>query len=193
MKTLLRWLRECWQSLFGPGEPEPTLEEGITQAEGPGELPAVQPATTPPPYSPPVDPPWMAIARGEMGTQEQPGPTDNPRIIAYHATTTLHATTDEVPWCSSFVSWCIEQAGIRGTRSAAARSWLTWGEGLEHPILGCIVVLSRGSNPAAGHVGFWMEEQTGRVQLLGGNQGNAVSLSTFDAARILGYRWPLQG
>jgi hypothetical protein len=44
------------------------------------------------------------IAKAELGTTEVPGTQNNPRILEYHATTTLKATTDEVPWCSSFVN-----------------------------------------------------------------------------------------
>ena len=67
--------------------------------------------------------PWIDIAKGEMHQAEIPGPMANPRIVEYHATTSLKATFDEVPWCSAFVNWVMEQAGIKGTGSAKARSW----------------------------------------------------------------------
>jgi uncharacterized protein (TIGR02594 family) len=80
------------------------------------------------PGAPPVDEPaWITIARAEMGVQEYPGPEHNPRIIQYLRSTTNPATSDETPWCSGFVNWCMKQAGIVGTNSAAARSWLKWG------------------------------------------------------------------
>ncbi|WP_224984859.1 TIGR02594 family protein [Geomonas agri] len=68
--------------------------------------------------------PWMGIARKEIGQKEVAGHRDNPRILSYHATTTLKATDDETPWCSSFVNWCLKQAGVKGTDSAAATSWV---------------------------------------------------------------------
>jgi uncharacterized protein (TIGR02594 family) len=81
------------------------------------------------------------------------GPEDNPRIVAYHQTTTLGADENETPWCSSFVNWYVEQGGLQGTRSALARSWLDSGKPLTTPRRGYIVVLSRGSNAQQNHVG----------------------------------------
>ena len=93
--------------------------------------------------------------------------------------------------CSSFVNWCFQQVGYEGTRSAAARSWLHWGTSLDHPHYGCVVVLARGKNPSLGHVGFFTDRRPdGKILLLGGNQGNAVSIAAFEAARVLSYRWP---
>ena len=93
--------------------------------------------------------------------------------------------------CSSFVNWCFQQVGYEGTRSAAARSWLHWGTSLDHPHYGCVVVLARGKNPSLGHVGFFTDRRPdGKVVILGGNQGNAVSIAAYDAQRVLDYRWP---
>lgn len=135
--------------------------------------------------------PWMQVARGELGVAETPGPRHTNRILEYHATTTLRATSDEIAWCSSFVNWVFVQAGILGTSSAAARSWLDWGCEINAPREGCVAVLSRGLNPASGHVGFYVGSDGGRVRLLGGNQGNAVSIASFPASRVLGYRLPI--
>jgi peptidoglycan hydrolase-like protein with peptidoglycan-binding domain len=43
------------------------------------------------------DAPWMAVAMKEIGQREIRGTVHNPRIISYHATTTLWAHTDETP------------------------------------------------------------------------------------------------
>lgn len=134
--------------------------------------------------------PWMCIALGELGTAEHPGPADNPRVIAYHAATTLKATDDEVPWCSSFVNWTMRRADLAGTHSARALSWLGWGCSTA-PQYGAIVVLTRGANPAQGHVGFWLDGDATRCWVLGGNQSDCVSVAPFDRDRVLGTRWPL--
>lgn len=137
-------------------------------------------------------PAWLAVALEEVGTKEIPGAEHNPRIIDYHKTTTLKATEDEVPWCSSFANWCMKQAGIKGTGSAAARSWLTWGRPLSTPVYGCVVVMRRGKNPGAGHVGFFMGEiGSDYIRVLGGNQGDAVNIANFKRSSVLGYCWPL--
>lgn len=139
-------------------------------------------------------PTWMLIAQQELtrGVHEIPGPESNPRILVYHAATSFQATSDEVPWCSSFVNYCLQHAGYEGTRSAAARSWLTWGEPIDDPRYGAIVVLARGKNPAQGHVGFLTghRESDDKILLLAGNQNDAVSIAAFDPPRVLAYRWP---
>jgi uncharacterized protein (TIGR02594 family) len=91
----------------------------------PGSVDVAHTSKVPP--IPSGDVPWMSIARREVGQGEITGAQHNPRIIQYHSTTTLRAGSDEIAWCSSFVNWCLRQAGIRGTSSAAAISWLSWG------------------------------------------------------------------
>jgi uncharacterized protein (TIGR02594 family) len=130
---------------------------------------------------------WYLIARKEIGVKEIVGSKHNPRIIEYHATTTLKATTDEVPWCSSFVNWCISKAGYTPTRSAAARSWATWGQRIDKPVKGCIVVMTR---DGGGHVGFYESEAEGIVRVLGGNQANGVNVRPYKSERILAYVIP---
>lgn len=135
-------------------------------------------------------PKWLEIAKKELGTAEIAGPADNPRIVEYAACTSLHASDDETPWCSSFVNWCMKQAGIKGTNMANARSWLTWGVGIEKPVEGCVVILKRGA-PPSGHVTLFVKQfDADTIVCLGGNQGNQVKYSHYQKAEVLGYRWP---
>jgi lysozyme family protein len=71
-----------------------------------------------------------------------------------------------------------------------ARSYLAWGETLSEPRTGAVAVLSRGSDPSLGHVGFLVGLTPSEAVLLGGNQGDAVSVATFPRSRLLGLRWP---
>lgn len=135
-------------------------------------------------------PNWLLTALAEYGVREIPGIHASPRILQYHATTTLRATSDEVPWCSAFVNWCMRECGIKGTDSAAARSWLAWGTPLQLPKLGCVVVFSSARGADAGHVGFLQRSEQHWTYVLGGNQGNAVSLSPYETRSVLGFRWP---
>lgn len=138
-----------------------------------------------------VDPLWLELAKGEEGVAELPGRGNNERIVYYHSFTSLKATQDRVPWCASFACWCLEQARVPSPRSAAARDFLKWGRPIEKPEIGCIVVLKRGA-PPAGHVGFYLgESPLGHgVELLGGNQGDAVTRRWYPKADVLGYRMP---
>jgi len=148
-----------------------------------------------------ADAPWLDFAYNEIGEKEIPGDGHNPRIIEFHASTTLKSTEDETPWCSSFVNWCMTEAGLEGTGSARARSWLFWGHGhqISRPRDGCIVILKRGTGQqpgpgvlnASGHVGFFVGYERGsRILLLGGNQSDAVTITNYSIQRILGLRWP---
>ncbi len=131
------------------------------------------------------------IAKGEIGVKEIAGVKANIRIKEYHFTTTLKAESDEIPWCSSFVNWCIIQAGGKGTNFAWARSWLAWGKKIDKPVAGDIVIFSRGSNINQGHVGFLASKPKAYlpyVLVLGGNQNNAVNVSRYLKWNVLGYR-----
>lgn len=144
---------------------------------------------------------WMETAVAELGVHEESLPGQhNRRIIEYHSTTTLHATDDETPWCSSFVNWVMKTSGYRGTNSAAAKSWLDWGMRLTTPRHGAIVVIKRkktGTDHSTGsssgfHVAFWVSEDSTHIRLLGGNQSDQVKYSNFSLSgyEIKGYRWP---
>lgn len=144
---------------------------------------------------------WMSVAYAELGQSEVRGAgKQNPRIVQYHASTTLSAQTDETPWCSSFVNWVLRQAGIPGTRSALAASWLSWGTGLDAPCWGAITVIRRigrtqdaATGSATGnHVAFYLDRSSTHIELLGGNQGDQVKVSRYPLTkyRVRGYRWP---
>ncbi len=133
-------------------------------------------------------PPWLSIARKEQGVLEEAGIVNNPRILEYHKSTKLRATTDEIPWCSSFACWCMEKAGIPSPKSARAKDWLDWGVPVEKPTLGCIVVIRRAINK--GHVGFYESEDSYSIALTGGNQRDSVCILLYPKTRVLGYRMP---
>lgn len=148
------------------------------------------------------DPIWLATARRYLGVAEIKGPQHNPRIIELldradgkdDGKPLQGIADDEVPWCASFVSGVLEEAGVASARSAWARSYVTWGQSLGGPAVGAIVVFERG--PSSGHVGFVAgRDSKGNLMVLGGNQGDMVKLSPFapsppPAGRVLGYRWP---
>ncbi len=137
-------------------------------------------------------PGWMSIAWAELGEHEIGGPATNPSIRAlYRDAGHASVTSDEVPWCAAFVGACLKRAGLSGTNSLLARSYLSWGRSILVPRLGCVAVFSRGSNPAHGHVGFWVGETLDSILVLGGNQSDSVSVEPVARTRLLAYRWPV--
>ena len=137
-----------------------------------------------------MKPAWLIIAEQELGVHETPGPRATDRIVEYDQATTLKATSDEVPWCSSFINWCLAQAGIEGTHSAAAKSFLHWGRDLgDEPELGCITVLqwADGSHHVTCYDGYADSET---IIGLGGNQSDRVKRSNYPVEYVVSFKMP---
>ncbi|UEP32260.1 MULTISPECIES: TIGR02594 family protein [Burkholderia] len=136
----------------------------------------------------------MSVALAELGIRRFPPGSINPRIVEYNNHTNLVGYDDKISWCSSFVNWCMTHAGIRGTGSALARSWLEWGRPLKRPVYGCIAILTR-DDPASwkGHVGFYLRHDDEHVHLFGGNQLDEVRELAYPLSEVIGYRWPDAG
>jgi uncharacterized protein (TIGR02594 family) len=136
------------------------------------------------------------IARGNHGPTWQPytraWPKDahaNPLIVDFFNATQLKPMGDTTAWCAAFVNWCIKKsAGSTATNSAASASFINWGTVVGTfdpqssslvlnipPRLGDVVVfqdvLSGGQlDPNHGHVAFYVEHDSQRIMVLGGNQ-----------------------
>jgi uncharacterized protein (TIGR02594 family) len=133
-----------------------------------------------------TDPSWLRLALKELGQREIKGPSANPRIVAYHQTTRLASKSDETPWCASFLSWIMVEAGYNSTRSAAASSWAEYGVACSVR-RGAVAVFKR---TGGHHVGIVVGIGNGFVWLLGGNQGDAVTIAKYSTAKLIAYRCP---
>lgn len=152
------------------------------------------------PGAPPAEEfPWMSIALGELGVRELSGAPNNPRVLEYLHSTALgeaDASKDSTAWCSAFANWCMEKAGYAGTDSAWARDWAHWGQEILTPRRGCIVVFKRPCNTkdkkkSCGHVAFFIDDTEKKIRVLGGNQGDRVSIGEYAKQDLLSYRIPL--
>src|ERR1019366_1308854 len=157
-----------------------------------------------------------AVALAELGVHETPGPAATARIMEYERHTDRGYTgSDEEAWCAKFANFVVDTAQIPvtlemtqsaggiysfvknglivGTHHANARSFLTWGVPLYAPVLGCIVIMRRGSSTTQGHVTFCdhPDISNGVIRCLGGNQGDAVKVSRFPVENVIGYRSPV--
>lgn len=91
-------------------------------------------------------------------------------------------------WCSCYVNKKIQDVGGKGTRSAAARSWLRWGQEVKEPRVGDIVIFKRGNSKWQGHVAFIYEVGNLFLKCVGGNQTNKVCIEQYSKRNVLGYR-----
>jgi uncharacterized protein (TIGR02594 family) len=142
------------------------------------------------------DPAWLLAARAKLGTREIPGRTHNNALISFLNTAArwngVRWVDDEMAWCGGFVAACLVQAGVEPVKLAArAKSWATWGWLLRADRLapGAIMVFGRGGG---GHVGFYVGRDATHYHILGGNQGDAVSVTRIARNRLVegGSRWP---
>jgi uncharacterized protein (TIGR02594 family) len=101
-----------------------------------------------------------------------------------------------VEWCAAFANAILEKSEIPSNKdhkyALTARSFLDWGEAVEEPEMGNIVVFPRGNQGWQGHVGFYVKEQmidgVLYYYILGGNQNNSVRVDLYRADKALGIR-----
>lgn len=100
-------------------------------------------------------------------------------------------------WCAAFVNAVLAESGLPGSDAyeenpLLARSFLSWGNEVEYPEYGDIVVFSRGRESWKGHVGFYVGSTYVDGQkhylVLGGNQNNSVTYKEYPARRLLSIR-----
>ncbi|AWN35770.1 TIGR02594 family protein [Methylobacterium radiodurans] len=139
----------------------------------------------------PDQPAWLTLASHDLGTVEGIGKANNPKVIAYFKDAGFAGVKDDATaWCAVFVNAMLERAGRRGSRSLAARSFEGWGVGLTEPALGCIATKKRGNSSWQGHTGFVVGANKDQIFLLGGNQGDKVSVAAFKRSEFTAFRWP---
>ena len=136
-----------------------------------------------------TDLPWIVEGRQYVGMAEIPGKQHNPTIQNWLRTLKAWWADDETPWCGTFVAHCCRTANRDIPKDwFRALAWADAGERLTAPAYGCIAVFSR---TGGGHVGFVVgRDRSGNLMILGGNQGNKVSIAKFSKDRVVAYVWP---
>jgi len=131
------------------------------------------------------DPTWLIEAIKHQGVREIPGVNHHPAIVRMWKTIRRGGIKDdETPWCAAFVGFCFELVGIVSTRFESAKSYLSWGVALDHPVRGCVAVFPH-------HVGFLTGfSPAGYPLVLGGNQDNEVNVREIRRQPLIGLRWP---
>lgn len=138
---------------------------------------------------------WMGVAKALIGTKEIAGKKHNSVIVDFFRTIRLGGIKDdETAWCAAFVGHCLAKGGVASLPTAWALNYASYGVRLDRPVYGAIAYMSRKNSAGkviGGHVGFVAGIRAdGAIMLLGGNQGDKVSIAPFEKTRIIGYRWP---
>jgi uncharacterized protein (TIGR02594 family) len=131
------------------------------------------------------------VASRFIGIKEIAGEMNNPHILAMLKLDMDWPSQDEVPWCSAFLNYICWLLHISRSKSLMARSWLDIGTAIQLVNAQAgpdVVILSRGTNPAFGHVGFYAGFDGERIHLLGGNQNDSVNVSPYNTSRVIGVR-----
>lgn len=134
----------------------------------------------------------LEAAEQHLGVKEWPGSKHNPAVLAFFADSgNSWVKDDETAWCAAFVNSVLASLGLPGTGKLNARSFESYGDkvNLADVRPGDIAVFWRNDpNGWQGHVAFVVSLEGGSVNVLGGNQGNEVSVRPYPLSRIVAFR-----
>ena len=145
----------------------------------------------PPTNQSPTEPAWISEAFKHKGEKETAAfVKDDPFVSQLFAAVGLlnwtinreegPLTIQEGNWCAAFVSFCLKNAGVSylsGFDGIRALKYKDYGPSVEagKVVYGAIAVFRR---DGGGHVGFVVGRNGDQVDILGGNQGEAVTVET---------------
>ena len=139
---------------------------------------------------------WMIEAKRLLGMKihEIPGAKDHAEIIKLFADAGHpEIKHEDAPWCAAFVGAVLHRSAITPSGSLMARSYCKWAEKLDAPVYGAICVKVRSGAPhdsPLGHVGFCLDFDKDHIIMIGGNQGDSVSIGSFKRSEFVAYRFP---
>ena len=125
-----------------------------------------------------------------IGTAEIPGKKSNPVIMSWARSLGIHTiyVNDDIAWCGLFMAFVVAETNREPVINPLwARNWAKWGVAADKPKLGDILVFSRRTG---GHVGLYIAEDPVAYHVLGGNQGNMVSITRILKSRLIAARRP---
>lgn len=144
-----------------------------------------------------LEPLHVTEARRWIGEREVVGKGSNPRILRAIQSVGARVlgiayTDDDIAWCGGIMAaWIatVYPTELLPAIAVRAKSWETFGGALTAPALGAVMVYSR---VGGGHVALYLGETATHWILLGGNQGNKVSIMARPKSQgaPTAIRWP---
>lgn len=142
-------------------------------------------------------PPILVEALKFYGVSEVPGEQSNPIILGWvEEIGAPDGRKDEsVAWCATFISNVIKNCGyeIPTERPFKSRSWIDWGDPVEKPEVGDILIFRR--KGGRGHIGLYVGETEESYWVYGGNQSapdvpDSVSIKLLSKLKCVAIRRP---
>lgn len=124
------------------------------------------------------------------GVTETVGSKNNPVIMGWAKELGLEKiyNADSIPWCGLYAAIIIHRAGRSVVdKPLWALNWNNFGVKVNQPMLGDILTFSRNGG---GHVGLYVGEDKVAYHVLGGNQGDKVSIVRIGKDRLSQARRP---
>ena len=140
-------------------------------------------------------PRMLLWALSHFGLKEVVGRGSNPEIMAMwrRLKDAGHGkiygefyTDDDIAWCGLFMAdAALAAAKPVPQKFLSALAWADWGNPVDTPKLGDVLVFSR---KGGGHVALYVGEDDECYHILGGNQGNSVSVVRRDKGSLVAAR-----
>lgn len=118
------------------------------------------------------------------GTLEFAGAPNNPVIIGWAKEVGLGAaySGDSIPWCGLFIAVVAKRAAKQVVVDPLwADNWRKFGSPVAEPMLGDVLVFKR---PGGNHVAIYCAEDSTAYHVIGGNQGDKVSITRIAKTRL---------
>lgn len=125
------------------------------------------------------------------GVTEAIGSSNNPAILGWAKELGIDDVynADSIPWCGLYIAIIMQRAGRQPVKDPLwAANWSKFGVESKVPMLGDVLVFTRSGG---GHVGLYVGEDNQAYHVLGGNQGDKVSVVRIAKARMTSARRPV--
>lgn len=125
-----------------------------------------------------------------FGITETVGSSNNPVIMGWAKETGLEKvyTADSIPWCGLYMAVVMHRAQRPVVEGPLwALNWNKFGVRVSTAMLGDILTFTRNGG---GHVGIYVGEDASAYHVLGGNQGDRVSVVRIAKSRLSQIRRP---